>query len=585
MAPNNRGRLLSIGDEARVFRQLRGMALRNTFRDALRRARLRFVLVVVLTVVFWWLLFVVSSAGLDFLNTSVSHDGTRGDVIRAVFGVFFASLTIMLVVSTAIVLYGALFRSRETEFLMTTPARTERVFLLKLQESILFSSWGFVLLCSPLLIAYGLSVVAPWYYYVLVLPMVVGFALIPGAAGGILCLLVVRFLPRSRWKLAIVTASIIVVVVVRLAIQLAAGPDSDWMTPAWFQDVVSRLHFSEHRLLPSWWLSTGLLRMAGAHKDGQLTDGMMFLALIVANGLFGILLAQLAGRRWLREAVSRHQQGRTIGQRGRVVLIDTIVTKSLFFLPARVRLLIEKDMRLFRRDPIQFSQFLIFFALLGLYFVNVRRFQYDIRYVNWVNIIGFLNLAVVGLILSTFTSRFVFPMVSLEGRRFWILGQLPLRRDTILWSKFWFAVTVMTALCTTLVVMSDMILRLPTAIVLVHLFTCVVLCTGLSGIAVGLGARLPNLTETSPSKIAAGFGGTLTLVISSLYIIATVLIAAMPSSYELSRADSVADLMSVPGLMSSPWVAGSVVVSCVFGLVATWLPMWIGLRAFRRLEV
>ena len=58
------------------------------------------------------------------------------------------------------------------------------------------------------------------------------------------------------------------------------------------------------------------------------------------------------------------------------------------------------------------------------------------NYTAWVNMISFLNLAVVGLILSTFTTRFIFPMISLEGRRFWILGMLPVRRDTILWGKF-----------------------------------------------------------------------------------------------------------------------------------------------------
>ena len=31
-------------------------------------------------------------------------------------------------------------------------------------------------------------------------------------------------------------------------------------------------------------------------------------------------------------------------------------------------------------------------------------------------------------------------MISLEGRRFWVLGLLPVRRETILWSKFLFAV-------------------------------------------------------------------------------------------------------------------------------------------------
>ena len=53
--------------------------------------------------------------------------------------------------------------------------------------------------------------------------------------------------------------------------------------------------------------------------------------------------------------------------------------------------------------------------------------------------VSFLNLSVVGLLLSTFTTRFIFPMISLEGRRFWILGLLGVRRETILWGKFLFA--------------------------------------------------------------------------------------------------------------------------------------------------
>ena len=49
------------------------------------------------------------------------------------------------------------------------------------------------------------------------------------------------------------------------------------------------------------------------------------------------------------------------------------------FLPVPVRLLIVKDLRLFRRDPLQWSQFLIFLGLLALYFFNIRRFTYRRR--------------------------------------------------------------------------------------------------------------------------------------------------------------------------------------------------------------
>ncbi len=127
-----------------------------------------------------------------------------------------------------------------------------------------------------------------------------------------------------------------------------------------------------------------------------------------------------------------------------------------------MRLLFLKDWKLLRRDPVQWSQFLIFFGLLGLYFLNVDRFnnpQRDISYVTWINMVSFLNLAVVGLILSTFTTRFIYPMISLEGHCFWILGLMPMKRDTVLWSKFVFAALGSWVPCATLILLSDVMLH------------------------------------------------------------------------------------------------------------------------------
>ena len=39
---------------------------------------------------------------------------------------------------------------------------------------------------------------------------------------------------------------------------------------------------------------------------------------------------------------------------------------------------------------------------------------------------------------------------------------------------------------------------------------------------------MPDLRAHSPSKIAAGFGGTLNLVISAAYIVIVVLLTALP---------------------------------------------------------
>jgi ABC-2 type transport system permease protein len=333
--------------------------------------------------------------------------------------------------------------------------------------------------------------------------------------------------------------------------------------------------------LPSWWLSSGLLEAArndgGAPGRAAWAESLLFLSLLVANGLFlRVLLAWLAARVY-RTSYSELRTERA-RRRPKAFWLDAAVMRLTPLVTPQMRLLIVKDLRLFRRDPVQWSQFLIFFGLLALYFANIRRFSYDVNYIAWVNMISFLNLAVVGLILSTFTTRFIFPMLSLEGRRFWILSMLPVRRESILWGKFLFAAAGSAIPCCLLILLSDYMLRVPPLVVAIHQFTCLLLCLGLSGIAVGLGAKMPDLREESPSKIAAGFGGTLSLVTSAIYIIVIVLLTALPSHFY------VAAQSGSPEPWMRAWLAGGILAASAIGALATIVPMRIGLKAFRELE-
>jgi ABC-2 type transport system permease protein len=268
--------------------------------------------------------------------------------------------------------------------------------------------------------------------------------------------------------------------------------------------------------------------------------------------------------------------------------VDVAAGWLLIGFPRQTRLLIMKDLRLFRRDPVQWSQFLIFFGLLLLYFANVDRFREhkgDINVMTWVNIVSFLNLAVVGLILSTFTTRFIYPLISLEGRRFWILSLLPVDRDTILWGKFLFAACGSWLPCAALVGISDVMLDVSLMVVAVHQLICLLLCMGLAGMAVGFGAMMPNFREQSPSKIAAGFGGTLNLVLSALYIMAVVLMTALPCHFYL-----LAGKTELPPKLLQPeylrfWLLLGIFASIVLAAVVTILPLRGGLKSFRRLEV
>jgi ABC-2 type transport system permease protein len=259
--------------------------------------------------------------------------------------------------------------------------------------------------------------------------------------------------------------------------------------------------------------------------------------------------------------------------------------RVFFFLPRPVRLLILKDLRTFRRDPAQWSQFLIFFGLLGFYFLNIPRLGYAVQSPSWRNLVSFLNLSVTALILSTFTSRFIFPLLSLEGRNFWILGLFPLRREQILWGKFVFSVGIALIPTELLVSLSDIMLGMAPLMIVLHAAMVAVLCTGLSGISVGLGARLPNLRESDPSKIAVGFGGTLNLLVSLVFIFAIVTALALPCHlYFLGVEHPEAQYAITHGTFRF-WLTLAILVSLVVGAVGTIMPLRVGIQAFQRMEM
>lgn len=593
------GSLASHAQEAKLFRQLRVRQLKTLARTAWATTRVQIVSVLVASTIMWLGLFAAFYEGFQFIQDGLPHAGLRAQLVQAVFNIFFLALTIMLTFSSAIILYTALYRSDETDFLLSTPARASRIVIYKFQESVFFSGWGFVILGSPMLLAYGLVTGSPWYYFLLMIPLVVAFVLIPTTLGAIGCLLAIRWLPRLRLHALVVLALGVVLAACIGGWRVFAAESDDLMTPTWFQDVLARLQFSEQRLLPSWWLSSGLLEAAHPASDSagypSWCDSLLFLAVLSSHGLLLIAILDTVAARSFRAGYSGLKGIVPARRSAHTVLLDRVLLVACRPLPPIMQQFLLKDFRLFRRDPTQWAQSVIFFGLLLLYFFNVRRFDYGGVMERWVTLISFLNLAVVGLILSTFTTRFIFPLLSMEGRRFWILATAPIDRDWILWGKFCFACAACWPPCAFLVLASDFALRIAersVLIVIIHQVACAILCLGLAGLAVGLGARLPNLREPSPSKIAAGFGGTLNLIVSALFIVLVVVLTAVPTCLWIEAGwlqetplRSAWWLTGRWGLGSATGVALGLATTLLLGLVATWLPMRMGLHAFRRLEL
>jgi ABC-2 type transport system permease protein len=79
-----------------------------------------------------------------------------------------------------------------------------------------------------------------------------------------------------------------------------------------------------------------------------------------------------------------------------------------------------------------------------------------------------------------------------------------------------------------LVTVSSLSLALPWERTLFFCLAVVLMSYGLNALALSLGALLPNFREPNPARIISGFGGTLCLITSFVYILAASCILAAP---------------------------------------------------------
>ncbi len=412
-------------------------------------------------------------------------------------------------------------------------------------------------------------------YYPLLILFFLGFVLLPGSVGAILCLLLVNFMPQKRKQIVIAVIVLLIAGVVLLIYSSLSSLRTKSLSTDVVEGMIGKVSLATGTLVPSHWISKGLI--ASSRGDWETT--LYFLALVWGNGLFLYLIATWLSKRLYRRGFNRITTGGNLRKRYGGHWLDRLLERVLFFIDPKTRLLIVKDFRTFRRDPSQWMQVVIFCGLMLAYSANIRRMF--IGEINWgyQNGISVLNLSVTAFLLCAYTGRFVFPLLSLEGRKFWILGLMPLEREKLLWGKFAFSSVGSLLIAETLVLVSDLMLGMPTIVVVIHVLTVAVLALGLSGLSVGLGALMPNFRETDPSKVAVGFGGTLNLVVGLGYLV--LVIGFMAGPWHIMAGLARGANIGTMGIVLSIVGLGA---GLILGVAAVVVPLKWGAKNLREME-
>lgn len=492
-------------------------------------------------------------------------------VVEFVFSLFFLSLSVMLIFSNGIIIYSSLFKERETHFLMTCPIKRKHIFFYKFVESMIYSSWAFLFLGSPVILSYGRFYGADWSYFFLSVLFFIPFILIPAALGSIITLVIARYFARSRRAILLLLSIIIAITIAYLIYKTRAVRHfHPRQTAGWMQEIMGQLQFSQAKFLPNHWMTQGIISLS--HQ--QYGRSFFFFMLTLSNGIFLVMLTYfLASRMYFKSFSLVHsinQKRKYFVKNGRESFRTRILHQLLKRVSSRARLMVVmiiKDVKGFIRDPAQWLQFTIFFGLLLIYILNLRKLSYNLRSPIWRNFIAFLNLGAVSFTFSTFTSRFIYPSLSLEGRKFWVLGVTPLKRSTIVMSKFFFSLMMGLIVSISLILLSDYMLEMPIETIRFHILTCILMCIGLSGISVGIGSVYVDFKEDNAAKIVSSFGGTLNLIVSILYV--TLVISS--------------EVMIYHNLWTYHYAVGLSVAAAIT-IAFCFIPLLLGIKFFEKLE-
>jgi ABC-2 type transport system permease protein len=515
--------------------------------------------------------------GLGILNV---FPGFKDLVISYLLSMFFFVVMIMLFFSSAIVSYGAFFGGTEIPFLLAGPSPSGAIYIYRLFFALLFSAWAVMIMGLPVVVAYGVDMQLAWSFYIAALAAMPPFLVLTAGVGGLAALILARYVGRYRRSLVSVLVILCALGAFYAAMQWPAAVDTNRsFSDEWMFRILGWFSFARS----PWYPSTWIMKCIEAAAAGDWSNyGLYMYALCAAS------LVVITGGRVLAEFLFRdaYEVASTASVRERAKLNFTLwrIMNIFAFGNRRRTAFFYKDTVGFIRDPLQWGQAAVFLGLILVYFVGLRKFGRSDMFLNWRLVTVTLSFLSVALTMSTFTTRFAFPLVSMELRVPWgIIGGTG--REEMVMSKFaWTAWGSSIASVGVLLVGAfNMAVGVQASIVM--LAAALGVSVALSAVAVGMGTLFPEPTRRSPSEMVSSFGGTLTLVVSLLTVAAftAALVPALKGWLPMTL--TAAKRVPVPQTTGS-WLTVSMEALALgtLGAVFAVFIMWLAKRSARKLE-
>ena len=497
------------------------------------------------------------------------------ELIAQLLNVIFLTLFVMVWFSSLIVALSVFYLSRDLDFIHSTPITMGTFIFSRFYQSVLHSSWMVLLFTLPIFSAYGYFFQVPWSYYVYLLINIMPFIILACLLGSLAIMALMRYFPTKKAHQALSFMGLIFLVGVVVYLRFLS-PEKFFgqeISDARIMLFVESLKVPDYKFLPTSWISLGLTSLVDGNIKMALTQSLY----LYSAALTGLAVLWSVGRKiyfdgWcmVKEATNAPFG---IGK-------ESVKSGSRFWnmlpMSSTQRALLAKDIKIFARDPEQWSQIFILCALVFVYIFNIMNLP--LSNIVLKNVVSVLNIGLIGFVLSALISRFAFSATSLEGRSMWAIYTAPVEMKNFLWSKFWMFFPPLLFIAEFLVIVSNYLLQADAYVMNISIIGVFLITVGLVGLGIGLGAMYPSFNHENVSEIPAGTGGILFMTISLGFIGLVLMLVGRPMYVHFNEKF----LFKSLGGIDVPICYALIII---ISLTAAYLPIQRGISALKKMDI
>jgi ABC-2 type transport system permease protein len=485
-------------------------------------------------------------------------------LVNRLISAFFMTFSIMVVLSAIIAAIPVLYLSRDMDFLFSSPVKIESIFTAQSAKIVFGASWMVFLMGVPIFAAYAEVLKTGLSEYFFILASLIPFCVSLACAGIILTLFLVRYFPAENVRniaLAVmaVFAAVMIVYFRMLQPEKLTGAGIDQVSV-----FLQGLRTPDSVFLPH----TYLVNIIKTVTAGGIMQGLGPFLYYAAAGaaMFGVtvftaknLYFEGYGRKGARKKEKPLPENYGYEKQG-------AFTSQL-----------QKDFKYLLRDTSQWIQVIFLFGLVFIYLFNLYKLPSELYGLK--DFIYFLNIAFIGLIMTAIGARFVLPVISNEGKSFWMYKTAPVTMKQYVLRKTF--VYGMPLIFTGLVVsfISIGVLKSNAFVNYLTFFSVMCVTAVITAVGTGFGAYFADFNIKNPEELVTGAAGLAYMFVCFIFtalvlffesgVIKAYYMSRLVKAYTFNPADYWTNFAAV-GIMA-------VVVSAV--------ALWLGISKLNKMEI